>query len=66
MDMSLAELIKSEYPTVRKFAAEVGLTESMVSYILSGKRRLMEWHEDNFCRALKINKDELHDALGGK
>ena len=59
----LKELIKSKGMNARVFAEKVGLTESMVSYILSGKKRLMEWHKDNFARALGISKEELEKNL---
>ena len=62
IDMTLEELralIIAKCKTARRFASKVGLTESMVSYILSGKKKLYSWNADNFAKVLGIERSQL-------
>ena len=55
----LRSVILEKYKTVRHFAGKVGLTESMMSYILSGKKKLHSWNADNFAKVLSIDRSSL-------
>ena len=55
----LKTLILKKYKTARRFASKVGLTESMVSYILSGKRKFYSWNADNFAKVLDVDRNLL-------
>ena len=51
---ALRGLIKKRYRTVRRFSQKAGLTESMVSHMLHGRKKIREWNRDNFARLLDI------------
>jgi len=55
----LRALIIAKFKTARRFSGKVGLTESMVSYILSGKKKLSPWNADNFAKVLGIDRQLL-------
>lgn len=61
----LGDKIRQEYKTVRQFADVVGLTESAVSRILNGNRRMMAYHYSNFARALKMDEEDFKQKIGG-
>jgi len=61
----LGDKIRQECRTVRQFAEKVGLTESAVSRILNGNRRMMAYHYSNFARALNMDEDEFKQKIGG-
>ena len=53
--MDLRNLIKERCGTARRFAEEVGLSESTVSKILNRKRRLYVWHVKKFAEVLGVS-----------
>lgn len=59
----LRAMIVQKCGTVRRFAKKVGLSESMMSKILTGNRVIMEWHYENFAKALGITVDELKGVI---
>ena len=59
----LKDIIKEKFDTVRKFSEQVGLTESALSFILSGKKPLLPWNADNFAKVLEIDRHLLDGVV---
>lgn len=57
-------LVTKRCGTARRFASKVGLTESMVSRMICGNRKVYPWHIDNFSKVLGISADEVKEILG--
>ena len=54
----LRVLIKQKCGTVRRFARKVDLTESAVSHMLHGRRKLYSWNVERFSKVLGVDLDD--------
>lgn len=62
----LRKIILNKFGTVRKFASEVGLTESMVSHILHQRKKLYSWNAKLFANKLDIPEHDVYVYLQKK
>ena len=60
----LRTAINKKCGNARRFASKVGLTESMVSRIICGSRKVYSWHINNFSQALDMDEEEVKELLG--
>ena len=56
--------IRERYGTVRRFAGKVGYTESMLSKMLHGTRKIYPDSRDRFATLLEIPKDDYKVYFG--
>lgn len=59
----LRKMILDKFGTVRKFALEVGLTESMISHILHQRKKLHYWNAELFAKKLGIPEYDVYMYL---
>lgn len=64
-DGRLRAVITERCGTVNRFARKVGLSESMMSHILHGRRKVYPWNEELFAVALGMDTRQLDTYLGG-
>lgn len=63
----LRKHIKIKYKTVRRFSEKTGYTESAISYILHGKRKIYSWNLKVFSETLEMSEAEFRKLIiGGK
>lgn len=54
----LRKRIKEKYKTVRRFSQKAGFSESAVSKMLNGTRKVYPWSWDVFVKVLEIPQTE--------
>lgn len=59
----LRTLILEKFGSIRKFAPAVGMTESMVSHILNGRKKLFADNAKNFATVLGVFEETIYDYL---
>lgn len=59
----LRALIIQKCGTIREFSKQVGLSETMMSKILTGNRNIMAWHYETFANVLGVSVDELKGVI---
>lgn len=59
----MRRMIYKKFKTVRDFARSVGLSESMVSHILHGRKPLYPWNVKLFAEALNVSEEAIKNVM---
>lgn len=57
-------IIKQKYRNMRNFAKKVEITESMMSHILHGRRKVYPWTEAKITELLDITQENFREMIG--
>ena len=62
----LESLIKKKYRNVRDFSKKIGVTESLMSHVLHGRRKVYPWVEATITEQLDITTEQFRTMIGGQ
>lgn len=62
----LQKMIKERCRNMRHFSEKAKITESMMSHILHGRRKIYPWTEERFMELLDITQEHFRELIGGQ
>lgn len=61
----LQTMIICKYGNVRAFSKKIGVSDSLLSHIIHGRRKVFPWMEKPILEALGITKEQFREMTGG-